>query len=64
MTATEIPVSPPRVRRPTVTFGPFTFDPDNHLLRRGADEIRDESDGGGQTLSGQRNLARTAADAE
>ena len=39
MTATEIPVSPPRVRRPTVTFGPFTFDPDNHLLRRGADQI-------------------------
>src|SRR6476646_4345283 len=39
MTATEVPVSPPRVRRPTVTFGPFTFDPDNHLLRRGADQI-------------------------
>src|SRR3954451_22920202 len=39
MTATEVPVSPPRVRRPTVTFGPFTFDPDNHLLRRGADQV-------------------------
>ena len=39
MSATEVTVRPPRVRRPIFTFGPFTFDPDNHLLRRGADQV-------------------------
>src|SRR3954470_22574843 len=39
MTATEVPVRTARVRRPTLAFGPFTFDPDNHLLRRGGDQI-------------------------
>jgi DNA-binding winged helix-turn-helix (wHTH) protein/Tol biopolymer transport system component len=39
MSTTELPVPPPRVRRPTLAFGPFTFDPDNHLLRRGPDDI-------------------------
>src|SRR4051812_48231825 len=39
MSATEVPVRTARVRRPTLAFGPFTFDPDNHLLRRGADPV-------------------------
>src|SRR6476660_8683304 len=38
MATTDIPAAP-RLRRPTLAFGPFTFDPDNHLLRRGADQI-------------------------
>ena len=39
MSATAASVRPSRTRRPTLAFGPFTFDPDNHLLRRGADQI-------------------------
>ena len=35
MSTTGLPSPPPRTRRPTLAFGPFTFDPDNHLLRRG-----------------------------
>src|SRR3954466_7108105 len=39
MAATEVSLRTSRVRRPTLAFGPFTFDPDNHLLRRGADQV-------------------------
>ncbi|MEO7275526.1 MAG: transcriptional regulator, partial [Vicinamibacterales bacterium] len=39
MSATDAPVRPTRVRRPTLAFGPFTFDPGNHLLRRGGNQI-------------------------
>ena len=39
MTATEASLRTARIRRPTLAFGPFTFDPDNHLLRRGPDPI-------------------------
>ena len=28
-----------RLRRPVVSFGPFTFDPNSQVLRRGADEL-------------------------
>jgi eukaryotic-like serine/threonine-protein kinase len=38
MSTTDISL-PPRLRRPTLAFGPFTFDPDNQLLRRGGDDI-------------------------
>jgi DNA-binding winged helix-turn-helix (wHTH) protein/Tol biopolymer transport system component len=38
MSTTDLPV-PARLRRPTVAFGPFTFEPDNQLLRRGTDDI-------------------------
>jgi DNA-binding winged helix-turn-helix (wHTH) protein/Tol biopolymer transport system component len=39
MSTTGLSPPSPRLRRPTLAFGPFTFDPDNHLLRRGTDEI-------------------------
>src|SRR5689334_23045607 len=39
MPATDVPARPLRIRRPILAFGPFTFDPDNHLLRRGGDQI-------------------------
>jgi DNA-binding winged helix-turn-helix (wHTH) protein/Tol biopolymer transport system component len=39
MSTTELPAPPLRLRRPTLAFGPFTFDPDNQLLRRGADDV-------------------------
>src|SRR6476620_5467740 len=39
MTAPQVSARTSRARRPTLAFGPFTFDPDNHLLRRGADQI-------------------------
>src|SRR6476469_4192719 len=39
MTATQVSARTSRVRRPTLAFGPFTFDPDNHLLRRGAEQV-------------------------
>ena len=38
MATTDLP-APARLRRPTLAFGPFTFDPDNQLLRRGLDDI-------------------------
>src|SRR6478752_9295517 len=38
MATTDLPAAP-RLRRPTLAFGPFTFEPDNHLLRRGADQV-------------------------
>jgi DNA-binding winged helix-turn-helix (wHTH) protein/Tol biopolymer transport system component len=39
MSSTPPSTAPPRTRRPTLAFGPFTFDPDNQRLRRGADDL-------------------------
>src|SRR4029453_14725358 len=38
MSTTHLP-EPARLRRPTVAFGPFAFEPDNQLLRRGGEDI-------------------------
>ena len=39
MSAPESARPAPRTRSPMLAFGPFTFDPDNHLLRRGSTEL-------------------------
>jgi DNA-binding winged helix-turn-helix (wHTH) protein/Tol biopolymer transport system component len=39
MSSAELSVSGAPPRKPIVAFGPFTFDPNNHLLRRGAEEL-------------------------
>ena len=40
MPATDRPSATPAPARPTLAFGPFTFDPDNQLLRRRIDRHR------------------------
>src|SRR6476646_8988635 len=39
MSTTELPAAPMRTRRRTLAFGPYSFEPDNQLLRRGDDTI-------------------------
>src|SRR6476620_233443 len=39
MSPTEIPAAQMRTRRQTLAFGPYSFEPDNQLLRRGDDTI-------------------------
>src|SRR3954462_14981101 len=39
MSTTERPASNSRPRRPTLAFGPYTFDPDNQLLQRDGEQL-------------------------